>query len=255
MEPILITRHCGENMESQFPPSYGQKASMNRRFFNFVLDEIVFQVVMFFLVNPFIGSFFTDPVKIDLWINLLFSFLIFFLFYFGFEAIFQRTPGKMITGTKVIMEDGSKPNPGTIALRTLIRFVPFEVISIYSGQDQSKANTLWHDRWTGTRVVRKVDPAKDLANSEVLQVPPVYEPSSKSTAKRLSMKMDIVALGVITFTIGGTLLLTSFQSLLFDGQLGQRIWGVFFTLGIGFLITGLSIFGIVILARNLKKHK
>ncbi|MHC4365583.1 MAG: RDD family protein, partial [Planctomycetota bacterium] len=72
-----------------------------------------------------------------------------FLYYFIFEAICQRTPAKFITGTKVIASVGSKPTVGTIAKRTLIRFVPFEPFSILGEKVYG-----WHDRWSGTYVIK-----------------------------------------------------------------------------------------------------
>jgi len=250
-----FTRPNGEMMETQYPPKFDRKASMTRRFFNFLLDEIVYQLIMFILFIPLLRSFFTDPTKISFGISYLFSFLIFFLFYFGFEAIFQRTPGKMITGTRVIMEDGSKPGPVAIALRTLIRFVPFDTISIYTGVEKSKTNTLWHDRWTGTRVVSQVNPAKEPAISEVPQFPPSYAPSSKNEARRSSMILGIVALGFITFTTGSALLFTLINALLFQVKWSGNFSEDILPTLIFIVVTGFSIFGIVILARNLKKYK
>jgi uncharacterized RDD family membrane protein YckC len=242
-------------METQFPPKFDRTASLKRRFFNSLLDDIVFQLVMFFILNPLLRSFYADPAKTNFGVSLLFSFLVNFFFYFGFETIFQRTPGKMITRTRVTMEDGSKPGAGTIALRTLIRFVPYDAISIYTGQEKRKVNTLWHDRWTGTRVVIQVDPAKEPANSEVPQFPPSYAPSSKNEARRSRMILGIVALGFITFTTGSALLFTLINAIRlqvkWSGDFGDYILPIL----IFVVVSSLGIFGIITLARNLKKYK
>ncbi len=51
------------------------------------------------------------------------------MFYGLFESYLQRTPGKFLTGTRVIRLDGAKPTEWNILLRTLLRFIPFEALS------------------------------------------------------------------------------------------------------------------------------
>jgi uncharacterized RDD family membrane protein YckC len=70
-------------------------------------------------------------------------------FYVFFEGIFSATPGKMLTRTRVVSLDGSKPSFGQIFGRTLVRFVPFEAFSFLG------SGSGWHDRWPKTRVVRR----------------------------------------------------------------------------------------------------
>ena len=55
-----------------------------------------------------------------------------FVYYFLFESIFARTPGKWLTYTKVIDANGKKPGVGAILVRSLVRltlvdmfFIPF----------------------------------------------------------------------------------------------------------------------------------
>jgi uncharacterized RDD family membrane protein YckC len=72
-----------------------------------------------------------------------------YLYYFVFETIWQRTPAKFITGTKVITKTGGKPSMGTIAIRTLFRFVPFDPLSFVG-----KSVYGWHDKWSKTYVVK-----------------------------------------------------------------------------------------------------
>ncbi len=74
--------------------------------------------------------------------------LLAFVYYFFFEALFGRTVGKMVTGTKVVMEDGSVPSFTAILKRTLWRCVPFEQFS-FLGSPQG-----WHDTKSDTMVVR-----------------------------------------------------------------------------------------------------
>ena len=70
-------------------------------------------------------------------------------YYVFFETVFQQTPGKMVTGSRVITESGGKPTFGQIVKRTLIRFIPFEPFSFLG------SNGGWHDRWSKTRVVMR----------------------------------------------------------------------------------------------------
>jgi uncharacterized RDD family membrane protein YckC len=66
-----------------------------------------------------------------------------------FEYLTGRTLAKYITKTKVIDENGEKPDFKKILLRTLSRIFPFEPLSfLVSG------NTGWHDEWSKTIVVK-----------------------------------------------------------------------------------------------------
>lgn len=79
-----------------------------------------------------------------------------------FESMFGRTPGKLISRTRVIHADGPwKASWWRVLRRTLIRLLPFEVLSLKSGM-------MWHDRWSGTRVVNW---------------PPIPNPDSTGTVK------------------------------------------------------------------------
>lgn len=71
-------------------------------------------------------------------------------YYLFFEGLFQATPGKFITRTRVVDLDGNKPSFVSILGRTLSRFVPFEPFSFFSSTQDG-----WHDRWSGTRVVQR----------------------------------------------------------------------------------------------------
>jgi uncharacterized RDD family membrane protein YckC len=71
-------------------------------------------------------------------------------YYVVFEGVFQATPGKFLTRTRVVDLSGNKPSMMQILGRTLSRFVPFEPFSFFSS-----TNDGWHDRWSGTRVVQR----------------------------------------------------------------------------------------------------
>ncbi len=70
------------------------------------------------------------------------------LYYGVFETTSSRSLGKLITGTKVVCYDGTKPDAGTIGVRTLCRFIPFEIFSFLGSNARG-----WHDSISKTYVV------------------------------------------------------------------------------------------------------
>lgn len=136
---------------------YYERASAGLRFANYIIDSIGFYILYIILV--FIIAFVTAILSnannryenAALIASDGMLFFIFFasviLYYTILEATSGRTLGKLITGTKVIMNNGSKPSWQTAFLRTLSRFVPFEAFSAFGGYP-------WHDQWTRTEVVK-----------------------------------------------------------------------------------------------------
>lgn len=119
-------------------------ASKGVRFANYFLDQVavvfVGVVVMVFL--------FTEEQMESGAADLLFVGLS--LGYFlVLEGTTGRTIGKWITGTAVVAEDGERPGFGKVLGRTLTRWVPFEPFSFLGSRPIG-----WHDRWSGTRVVK-----------------------------------------------------------------------------------------------------
>jgi len=112
-----------------------QNASLGKRFINVLIDGMVISGISSLLVfntsNFFLANF------------------VYFAYYIYMENSRGQTLGKMLTGTKVVTNEGEQPELSMIALRTLIRIIPIEWISFFLADD----NTGWHDRWTQTRVV------------------------------------------------------------------------------------------------------
>jgi uncharacterized RDD family membrane protein YckC len=77
---------------------------------------------------------------------LLESFLGLLVYYTLFEACFKSTPGKYLTGTRVIHENGSRCTFIQALLRSLSRLIPFEHFSFFGTRG-------WHDSITKTDVV------------------------------------------------------------------------------------------------------
>lgn len=75
------------------------------------------------------------------------------LYYVPMEGLFGFTIGKLVTGTRVVNEQGARPTWGQVFGRTLCRFIPFEPLSIFaSGKSGVRA---WHDSVPKTWVVRR----------------------------------------------------------------------------------------------------
>lgn len=131
------------NLEKILPASQG------KRFLNMIIDWVF--LYLFAMVVGFILAMaaFWEALGIENWNETLLGIMMFFLFYVFFEGIWGKTPAKFITRTKVAFLDGSKPNWGTIFIRTLSRLIPFEAFSFLG----SKNPIGWHDRLSSTAVV------------------------------------------------------------------------------------------------------
>jgi uncharacterized RDD family membrane protein YckC len=69
-------------------------------------------------------------------------------YYMLFEGLFQSTPGKLLSETRVTNDTGGIPGLGNIAGRTFSRFVPFEALSFLGSHG-------WHDKWSDTYVLQE----------------------------------------------------------------------------------------------------
>lgn len=127
------------------------KASVNQRLINYIIDRIIFTVLLMFGTGAFIlitgfESWVDDMGAIG---EYVFSALIFVTFYFLSELLLDgKTIGKFITKTKVLTETGEKPASDQLLKRSLIRAVPFEAFSFLNGADNG-----WHDKWSETIVI------------------------------------------------------------------------------------------------------
>jgi len=134
-------------------------ASKSKRFANYIIDTTLFYV-LFFLLGGLLGIIayvigieglaeFLDKLEnINSLLDRLITSVIFMFFYFILESISQRTVGKLITQSKVVLEDGTKPTPETIIIRSLCRIIPFEPLSFLGSTARG-----WHDSISKTYVV------------------------------------------------------------------------------------------------------
>lgn len=74
------------------------------------------------------------------------------VYYFIFEALFQATPGKMVTKCMVVNEYGKRASVLQILGRSVIRMVPFEQFTFLGESSYG-----WHDKFPKTYVVEIKD--------------------------------------------------------------------------------------------------
>ena len=129
-----------------------------QRFAHYIIDIIAIYVIVILFAS--VVSFITvafDSYGFVIWLQNVSDleaqlvFIVFMLTYFiAFETFTSRSLAKFITGTIVVMEDGSKPDLGTITKRTFCRFIPFDALTFFSTNARG-----WHDSISDTFVVNK----------------------------------------------------------------------------------------------------
>ncbi len=121
--------------------------TQGKRLLNCILDYIFLYILAYAFIHI---MFFMDLFFLLEGMNdYLFGFIFGTIFYLTCELVWSKTPAKFITKTRVITENGEKPEFGTLLGRTLIRFIPFEAFSFLS----SARPRGWHDAWSKTIVV------------------------------------------------------------------------------------------------------
>jgi len=119
-------------------------APLGTRFANLVIDYVA-RLVLSLTLRAVMSSVELNGVYFPV-LSAIFSVV---LYYIVCESLFSCTLGKLITRTRVVTNSGQRPSFLQIVGRSFARFVPFEPFSFLGG-----APTGWHDRWSGTRVVR-----------------------------------------------------------------------------------------------------
>ena len=133
------------------------KATRGVRFANYLIDAVVFYVLIFFL-GLFLGMLYAIGIKAPLQLisyiegnrafNYLFSSILYFIYIFSIEYLTKgKSIGKFITKTQVVSIDGTMPTQKDFLIRNISRLVPFDGFSFLIGNDG------WHDSWSDTRVV------------------------------------------------------------------------------------------------------
>lgn len=127
----------------------------HKRLLNLVIDTAVVYALFFILgVIAEVLSYFDYPAfsiwfyEMDGVTDRLFSVLATVIYLFAMEVTTQRSIGKFITGTMVIAEDGTKPEPKKIMVRALCRIIGIEALSFLKAKPRG-----WHDSAADTYVV------------------------------------------------------------------------------------------------------
>lgn len=127
-----------------------------RRFATCLIDIVCFYALftVILIVLVLMGA---DAVinAMDGATGVLMSFIVYFIYFVSLEAMFSRTIGKLVAGTKVMGVDGSRPTLWQVFLRTLCRHIPFEPFSLLASDE----GIAWHDSIPKTKVVCTRRPA------------------------------------------------------------------------------------------------
>ncbi len=118
---------------------------------NYFIDLIVFLVLFAFLfiILELLGTTVLTYLELNPLIDRLISASLYIIFMGMQEILFKgRSVGKFLTGTKVVMMDGSHPEIQTFMIRNLCRIIPFDGLSFLGSVG-------WHDSIPKTRVVIK----------------------------------------------------------------------------------------------------
>lgn len=128
-----------------------------RRFFNWVLDYIAILVIVMVMA---IVAVIAGGEGVVRWMDgmgalqeLLLRIAVLLTYYIVMEGMFGLTIGKLITGTRVVDEQGGPPTWRQAVLRSLARLIPFEPFSVLFGDDGVARG--WHDSLPRTRVVMR----------------------------------------------------------------------------------------------------
>lgn len=124
------------------------------RFANYLIDYITMlatMILIFFAIGLLVGEQGIDQFeeKLDAIPDIVFGIGMYLVYYLPFEALTGRTLGKLITGTRIISEDGSIPTFGQVFGRTLCRLIPFEPFSFFRQEGRG-----WHDTMVKIHVVK-----------------------------------------------------------------------------------------------------
>jgi len=135
-----------ETKKKEFDSS---KVTSWTRLIHFIIDLIGFFITALIL-SLIVDLFVSSPSEVLLELIGMILYLISFFIYFVFmEFKFQKTIGKFLTKTKVVMQDGSKPLLSDIFIRTLCRLIPLDQFSYLFTRNG------FHDRLSNTTVIKE----------------------------------------------------------------------------------------------------
>jgi len=121
------------------------------RFLNLLIDMVVCGVYFLFAGRIWSLLLFDQASEILGERNAVILYFLLFRvsYYLFFETVYQATPGKFLTGTRVADFYGEKILFNQALSRTFSRLVPFEPFSFLGKGDG------WHDQWSQTYVLKE----------------------------------------------------------------------------------------------------
>jgi uncharacterized RDD family membrane protein YckC len=127
-------------------------ASKGTRFLNVLIDYVGFSVFSI-VVGLALGLIWGEAAVelLEKTPEIVTVIIIFFVYYLSQEILFNRTLGKLVTGTTIVNAEGRKPARLQIIGRTFARMIPFEPFSFFG-----KTGRGWHDSLSGTYVVKRL---------------------------------------------------------------------------------------------------
>jgi len=135
-----------ESKKQEFDSS---KVTSWTRLIHFFVDLIAFFLIALIL-SLVVDLFLPTPDQGTLTLIVYGLILIaFFLYFVYMEYKYQKTIGKFLTKTKVVMTDGRKPELNEIFIRTVCRLIPLDRISFLFTKNG------FHDRLSNTTVIKE----------------------------------------------------------------------------------------------------
>src|ERR1700761_7941592 len=122
--PYAPTQAALNEVPLDEPSAAPELASRGRRLANTLIDSVAYIVVS--IVIGVVSAVLKLTLNIDVigFLGPLFGIVVLLLYYIVGEALFGRTLGKVVTGTRVVAESGGPAKLWQVVLRTLYRFVP-----------------------------------------------------------------------------------------------------------------------------------
>lgn len=154
----MIPYQHEEPVESIFSErDFHTRASAGKRLANYIIDVIMFYIVMICLgvilatLSPSAFAILDNDSAAFGMADRIISLLLYALYMGTVESIFKgKSVGKLITKTRAVNLNGSPISTKTAFLRGLSRAVPLCVFSAFG----SPCNP-WQDKWTNTMVVNE----------------------------------------------------------------------------------------------------
>ncbi len=149
---VLTCSKCGASTNPTAVPE-GSAMSLPsrwRRLGTYIIDYIIIYIIALligFIIGLVIGVGRGNVEGNFDAIGKFIGLVVILVYFIVCESVWQRTVGKFILGTKVVMKDGSKPPMKNIVGRSFARIIPFEPLSVLV------RSIGWHDSLSGTLVV------------------------------------------------------------------------------------------------------